>query len=175
MDPSTQQSGRAEETKETMDEETVGPPTKETGTEQANSLMQATGDTLKDPMDVDSSPSDKEPSKEVLLMCASGGSRCILHAAADSTKHKCPACHKAVHAICGEVDEDACLLYKTTCWPCFDDTGRTLSGERDVLFGTLTPGSRAEEDSANPLPPETGAAEETTTAPGSPTSRTPPC
>ena len=76
-----------------MDEETVGPPTKETGTEQADSLMQATGDTSKDPMDGDSSPSNKEPSKEVLLMCASG-SHCILHAAANSTKHKCPACHK---------------------------------------------------------------------------------
>jgi hypothetical protein len=118
LDPSTQPSGCAEETKEIMDEETVGNLTKETGTKQetANSLMQTTGDTSKDPMDVDSSPFDKEPLKEVLLMCASG-SRCILQAAANSTKHKCPACHKAVHAICGEVDEDVCLLYKTTCWP----------------------------------------------------------
>jgi hypothetical protein len=73
---------------------------------------------------------------EAPLMCASG-SRCIMKSAADSTKHKCPACHRAVHAICGLVDEDACLLYKTTCWPCFDKTGRTLKGEGDVFFGTL--------------------------------------
>jgi hypothetical protein len=75
---------------------------------------------------------------EAPLMCASG-SRCIMKSAADSTKHKCPACHMVVHAICGLVDEDACLLYryKTTCWPCFDKTGRTLKGEGDVFFGTL--------------------------------------
>jgi hypothetical protein len=52
--------------------------------------------------------------------CASGSRYTQPHNAADAAKHKCPACHRAVHSICGPIEEDAsCVLYKTTCWPCY--------------------------------------------------------
>jgi hypothetical protein len=69
--------------------------------------------------------------------CASGSPCTQSHNSADSMKHKCPACHMAVNAICRAIDKDACLLFKTTCWPCYDVTGRSLKGEDDVFFGSL--------------------------------------
>jgi hypothetical protein len=70
--------------------------------------------------------------------CASG-SRCTQpHNAANAAKHKCPACHRAVHAICRPIEEDTyCVLYKTTCWPCYAVMGQTLTGVSDALFESL--------------------------------------
>lgn len=36
-----------------------------------------------------------------------------------ASTHQCPACKKRVHAICGEICEDAGILYHTTCFKCF--------------------------------------------------------
>ncbi|KAI2490960.1 Transposase IS4 [Fragilaria crotonensis] len=44
---------------------------------------------------------------------------CICLTAVADTRYVCPACQSTVHAICGEVCEDASLLYHTTCFPCY--------------------------------------------------------
>jgi hypothetical protein len=33
--------------------------------------------------------------------------------------------------------EDACLQFKTICWPCYAVTRLTLTGENDEFFGFL--------------------------------------
>ena len=44
---------------------------------------------------------------------------CICKTAAATTRHLCPVCQGCVHAICGEICEDATILYHTTCYKCF--------------------------------------------------------
>lgn len=45
---------------------------------------------------------------------------CICKAAgASDGRHACPVCQCNVHAICGEVCEDAGLKNHKTCFPCF--------------------------------------------------------
>jgi len=44
---------------------------------------------------------------------------CICKTAAATTRHLCPVCQGCVHAICGEICEDATILYHTTCYKRF--------------------------------------------------------
>ena len=37
--------------------------------------------------------------------------------------HVCPVCHLTVHAICGEICEEASIQYHTTCFKCFAQYG----------------------------------------------------
>ncbi len=57
---------------------------------------------------------------------------CICLTAAADARHVCPACQSTVHAICGEVCEDASLLYhSTTCFPCYAQHKRTFESPDD--------------------------------------------
>ena len=51
---------------------------------------------------------------------------CICKVAAATTRHLCPVCQGCVHAICGEICEDASILYHTTCHMCFSRYKRTF-------------------------------------------------
>ena len=43
---------------------------------------------------------------------------CICETAAATTRHRCPVCQGCVHAICGEICEDATILHHSTCYKC---------------------------------------------------------
>ena len=51
---------------------------------------------------------------------------CICLTAAADARHVCPASQSTVHAICGEVCEDASLSYHTTSFPCCTRYKRTF-------------------------------------------------
>ena len=58
---------------------------------------------------------------------------CLLVALPVTNTHLCSACGVHVHAICGELCEDAGITYHTTCFECFKKYGVILKDPEDYL------------------------------------------
>ncbi|KAI2508593.1 hypothetical protein MHU86_5885 [Fragilaria crotonensis] len=66
------------------------------------------------------------------MNCCAAKELCICKAAgAPDGRHACPACQCNVHAICGELCEDAGIFYHTTCFPCFAKHKRAFESPDD--------------------------------------------
>ena len=61
---------------------------------------------------------------------------CLCKTLPVTSTHRCPACQKCVHAICGETCEDASIQYHTTCFKCFATYNATFK-DPDDFRGTL--------------------------------------
>ena len=65
------------------------------------------------------------------IVCASKA-RCIVPECPRATAHNCPCCGYSIHAICGHLNEDASIQFKTTCFICFEKFGRSLKDPDDI-------------------------------------------
>ena len=71
------------------------------------------------------------------LHCASQ-ERCVVKELPRSTAHMCPGCGLSIHALCGHLNKDASIQYKTTCFFCYEKYGMALRDPAEAQTISVT-------------------------------------
>ena len=71
------------------------------------------------------------------INCASR-ERCVVKELPRSTAHMCPGCGISIHALCGHLNKDASIQYKTTCFLCYEKYGMALRDPAEAQANSTT-------------------------------------
>jgi hypothetical protein len=65
------------------------------------------------------------------IICASQD-QCVVPGLPRASAHNLPGCGHSIHALCGHLNDDASIRFKTTCFHCYEKFGKALKDPEEA-------------------------------------------